>query len=148
MNPSDKISKYVTYKEVTFSNTASAQGIDNTPGTAELSRLKLVCAACFDAIRDHFGKPLTVSSGFRCPELNKAIRGANNSQHMEGEALDIIPCGSAPTPKEMYEWAKDNIDYDQLILEGINKSYPQGRWLHVSYKAAGNRKQAFPIPNP
>jgi hypothetical protein len=143
MDPNEKLSQYVTLGEVTQSNTATVKKIDNIPGLAETERLKLVCSECFDKIREHFGQPLRVSSGYRCPALNKAVGGVRNSQHVTGEALDIQPIKSSPTVKEMYDWAKDNIDFDQLIIEGKG-----GIWLHVSYKKTGNRKQAFAIENP
>ena len=139
-----KISAHVTLSELTRSDTASRLGIDNSPGTEEITALKLLCTNVYEKVRNHFGFPIYISSGYRCQELNERIGGALNSQHIKGEAIDL-DCSvfGHGTNLELYNYIKDNLEYDQLIFEGKG-----GKWIHVSYRLGKNRKQAFAIPNP
>ena len=84
-----QLSKYTTLQEVIKSNQASVLQIPNIPNTEQVANLKLVCTEIFDKVREHFGKPIGISSGFRSVELNQRIGGSKSSQHMEGKALDI-----------------------------------------------------------
>ena len=84
-----KLSKNLSLKEATKSNTATRLGIKNEPEQWEISNLRAVAENIFQPVRDHFGVPIGVSSGYRCKELNKAVGGSKYSQHMIGEALDI-----------------------------------------------------------
>ena len=132
---------YFTIKELTNSQTAKKLGIDNTP-TPEI-RVKLnTLISALDKIREQYGKPITVTSGYRCPELNRAVGGAVNpdgtpkSQHCKGEAADLIG-ENKKKKKKIFEIAKDLGNYDQLLFE-TNKG--GSVWVHISYKATGNRK--------
>ena len=133
------ISKYITYLEATTSQTAIRKGIDNSPSDAELINMKLVAIRVFDVVRDHFKTPLRVSSFYRCLKLNAAVGGAKNSQHKLGQAIDMQGTGDVIN-KEIFEFIKKNLDFDQLIWEFGNELNPA--WVHVSYVSKQkNRKQ-------
>lgn len=133
------ISKYISYKEATKSQTATRLGIDNKPTEDHLAAMKHVAREVFDKVRAHFGVPLGVSSFYRGPELNKAIGGSKTSQHMKGEAIDIdADMYGGVTNKEIFDYIKDNLTFDQLINE-FNYS-----WVHVSLRRDGkNRGQVL-----
>ena len=134
------ISKYITYQEATTSQTAVRKGIKNEPGDNELLAMQLLGIRVFDVIRDHFKTPLRVSSFYRSPELNSAIGGSSRtSQHVKGQAIDIQGTGKV-TNKMIFDYIKENLDFDQLINE-YNYS-----WVHVSYVSKEkNRKQILKI---
>jgi uncharacterized protein YcbK (DUF882 family) len=112
----EKVSKYVLYKEVTHSNQATALKIGNTPNAEQLGNLKLVCINIFDKVREHFGKPIGISSGFRSRELNTRIGGSKSSQHMEGKALDIDgDIFGGINNKEIFDYIRNNCTFDQVI---------------------------------
>lgn len=133
------ISKYISYKEATKSQTATRLGIDNKPTEDHLAAMKHVASEVFDKVRAHFGVPLGVSSFYRGPELNKAIGGSKTSQHMKGEAIDIdADMYGGVTNKEIFDYIKDNLIFDQLIDE-----YDYS-WIHVSLRRDGkNRGQVL-----
>jgi zinc D-Ala-D-Ala carboxypeptidase len=137
------ISEHITYSEATVSQTAIRKGIKNIPNAQELSRMQYVATEIFDKVRDHFNVPIRVSSFFRCKELNAAIGGSKTSQHMTGEAIDMQATGKL-TNAQIYNYIKDNFEFDQLIWEfGTDK---EPAWVHVSLRKIGkNRKQAFKI---
>lgn len=137
-----KVSKYVTLAELTHSQTAIRLGIDNRPTPEVSANLKLVCTKVFDPIREHFGKPIRISSGYRSPILNKKIGGAKNSQHTTGEALDLQGMEGLKN-SQIFNYIKNNLDYDQLIWEYGTATEPA--WVHVSYRKSGNRKQIITI---
>lgn len=144
MKPSDKISKYVCYGEVIRSDTARRNNIDNTPDRKTLEKIKLLCNEVFDKARIHFNTPLFVSSCYRSPEVNRLVGGKPKSQHLKGEAIDIdCDVFGKITNRQLFEYIRDNLNYDQLLFEGGKKG-----WVHVSYKQKGNRKIAGMIPNP
>ena len=139
-----KLSEYLTLAEVIRSDSAKRLGIDNMPGSVELESLKAIGINVYDKIRTHFRCPIYVSSGFRSKRLNRALNGsATLSQHTKGEALDLDQDGSphGVTNKEVFDYIKQNINFDQLIWEMGTDSNPD--WVHVSYKKAGNRKQVL-----
>lgn len=141
----NSISKHISLAEATKSQTAIRNGIDNTPGEAELEAMKLVAAACFEPIRDHFGVALNVSSFFRSVALNTAIGGSKTSQHCKGEAIDIDADGNEKvTNKQIFEWAKANLKFDQLINEYPDKE-GNPSWVHISFSKHGNRNQVLTI---
>lgn len=118
--------------EFTNSQTATRRGIDNTPPEGVVSNLR-VTAAMLQAIRNKLGKPVVISSGYRSPELNRAVRGSPNSDHMRGNAADITVPGYG-TPREVaLAIIRHEIPFGQLILEGT--------WIHISTerKAPQNR---------
>ena len=127
-NPTPSVSgspKYFTIAELVHSSTAIKQGIDNTPTQDIKNKLLSLIVNCLDPIREIYGKPITVTSGYRCEKLNTAVGGATNSQHKKGEAADLVPA-SGGSLKDLYKAIIKFGNYDQLIFE--NKS-----WAHVSY---------------
>lgn len=134
------LSKNLTLEEVTKSATADKLKIKNDNMTdAVLENLKALATAVFQPAREKLG-PIRVSSGYRSPELNKAIGGAQNSQHSVGEALDLQALNA--TNKELFLFIKDNLPFDQLIWEFGSDANPE--WVHVSHKQnSNNRKQVL-----
>lgn len=138
----ENISTHISYSEATKSDTAIRFGIDNNPTEEQLKKMKLLAEKVFEPTRSHFGnKSIRITSFFRSSELNKKVGGSATSQHCHGEAMDIDNDGSTPANKEIFDYIKDNLDFDQLIWEAGNDSNPD--WVHVSYKKSGNRKQAL-----
>jgi hypothetical protein len=120
-----------TLKELTKSDTATRLNLDNNPDEATIENLKLLCQEVLQPIREHFGKSVTVNSGFRSPESNAAVGGSKTSDHCLGRAADIEIDG-VPNP-ELAQWIMDNLDYTQLILEFYTQGQPNSGWVHVSY---------------
>jgi hypothetical protein len=136
-----KLSENFTMAEFIKSDTANRLGIDNTPEGEHLEAAKELFENVVQKVRDHFG-PTVINSGYRCPELNEAVRGSKTSQHCHGEAADIEVPGVANG--ELAQWIVDNLDFDQVILEFYTPGQPSSGWVHVSYKADGsNRKKAL-----
>jgi hypothetical protein len=136
-----QLSKNFTMAEFIKSDTANRLGIDNTPQGEHLENAKELFENVVQKVRDHFG-PTVLNSGYRCPELNEAVRGSKTSQHCHGEAADIEVPGVANG--ELAQWIVDNLDFDQVILEFYTPGQPSSGWVHVSYKADGsNRKKAL-----
>lgn len=136
-----KISNNITLQEATKSETAIRKGIDNMPDGEQLNNMILVAQKCFEPIRMKHGKPIGISSFFRSPALNKAIGGSTTSDHCKGCAIDIDAdiYNNGITNKEIFEWLRTNVDFDQLIWEFGTDENPD--WVHVSYRKTGNRKQ-------
>lgn len=137
-----QLSKHLSLNEVTTSGTAKRLGIDNTPTTEHLANLKLVAEKIFEPIREHFGKPIKVSSGYRSKALNEATPGASKtSQHSTGEALDLDQDGmtTGVTNKMVFEYIKNNLNFDQLIWEFGTDANPD--WVHVSYESTGKQRK-------
>lgn len=137
-----EISTHISFKEATQSPTARAKGIDNTPSEDILKAMRLVANACFEPARLRFGA-IKVNSFYRCPALNTAVGGSKTSQHMRGEAIDMDR-GSREKNKELLDWCKANLKYDQLICEYPNEK-GEPKWVHISYSANGNRNQFITI---
>jgi len=136
-----KLSENFTMAEFIKSDTANRLGIDNTPEGEHLEAAKALFENVVQKVRDHFG-PTVINSGYRCPELNEAVRGSKTSQHCHGEAADIEVPGVANG--DLAQWIVDNLDFDQVILEFYTPGQPSSGWVHVSYKADGtNRKKAL-----
>jgi len=134
-----KITKNLSLSELTASRTAKRLGIDNTPTKEHLENLKEVGAIIFQPLRDFFKTPIYVSSGYRSEALNKAIGGAKSSQHMKGEALDLdADVYGVITNADIFHYIKDNLVFDQLILENVGND-GTGGWIHVSYSNGKNR---------
>ena len=125
--------------EFTRSATAHARGIDNTPTEEIVSNLRHLCENVLEPLRQHFGQPVVISSGYRCPTLNRAVGGAKTSQHMTGEAADIRVPDSA-TGMKWFTWMMEHLKYDQLIKERATMS-SRSFWIHVSLKAHGQQRQ-------
>lgn len=135
-----QLSRNLNLREVTKSNTAIKYGIDNNPSEIHLRSLKEIAVKVFQPIRDHFGLPIHVSSGYRSPELNSRIGGSRASSHCLGEALDLdADLTKGLTNRELFDYIRKNLDFDQLIYEFGNEFEPD--WVHVSYDRSGNRNQ-------
>lgn len=139
-----RVSKYLTYEEATKSQTALRKGISNDPNEEQLERMKYVAVNVFDKVREFVGGSLHASSFFRSEALNAAIGGSSTtSQHMKGEAIDI-DCDTFGngTNLDIFNYIKDNLEFDQLIAEYVDKD-GMPSWVHVSLKKSGNRKQVL-----
>lgn len=130
--------KYFTIEELTKSSTAISKGIDNTTTKEIEENLKELVEKVLDPLRELYGKPIYVNSGYRCPELNKAVGGSNTSQHMTGCAADIT-AGSKEENEKLFKLIKDNLKFDQLIDE---KNF---QWVHVSYDKNRLRNQVLSL---
>jgi len=136
-----KLSENFTMAEFIKSDTANRLGIDNTPEGEHLENAKALFENVVQKVRDHFG-PTVINSGYRCPELNEAVRGSKTSQHCHGEAADIEVPGVANG--ELAQWIVDNLEFDQVILEFYTPGEPSSGWVHVTYKKDGsNRNKAL-----
>ena len=136
-----QISKNFTLEELRDSATAKKLGIINAPGVDEVCSLCALVHHVLQPLRDAMGEPIKIGSGYRCPQLNRAVGGVGNSQHVKGEAADLCIDGDKVKGKKWFDWIKAHCDFDQLILEHNAKgSY----WVHVSYRPDGkNRKQVI-----
>lgn len=136
------ISKHISYEEATHSDTAKAKGIDNTPNEVQLAAMKLVADKCFEPLREWYGKPIRINSFFRNEETNKAVKGAKNSDHVKGMAIDL-DAGSNSENLKLFNWLKENAEFKQLIYEYGDKSGPE--WVHISYDPKDLRTQLLYI---
>lgn len=136
-----QLSEHLALSEVIRSETAKRRGISNMPTEAHIANFKLLAENIFEPIRKHFNKPIFISSGYRSAELNKAIGGASSSQHCSGEAIDIDMDGhnNGVTNKMIFDYIKDNLNFDQLIWEFGNDAAPD--WVHVSYESTGKQRK-------
>ena len=135
-----KLSPNFSLNELTKSQTAERKGIDNTPSAEHQENLKSLCTHVLQPVRDHFGQVVSVSSGYRSPELCTAIGSKITSQHAKGEAADFEIFGVSN--KELADWIHYNLNYDQLILEyWKGEDDPNSGWVHCSYSENNNRKQ-------
>ena len=127
--------KYFTIKELTTSSTVTRLKIDNTPTEEVVNNLESLVNNILDKIREAYGKPITVNSGYRCPKLNTAIGGSKTSQHITGKAADIT-VGNRQANRSLFQFIqKLDLPFDQLIDEYNYK------WVHISYDPNRNRKQ-------
>ena len=132
--------KHFTIKELTASTTARRMYIDNTPTEVVVERLTALVEAVLDPLRERYGHPIYVSSGYRCPRLNKAVGGSETSQHVTGEAVDIY-VADAKGKAELFAIIKHLLPFDQLIWEKGNDEAPE--WIHVSYREGENRRECL-----
>ena len=135
MKPSPNFS----LSELTKSQTATRKGIDNTPSVEHQANLQSLCMHVLQPIRDHFSQVVTISSGYRSPELCTAIGSKITSQHARGQAADFEIFGVSN--KALADYIYSELYYDQLILEYWNESDPNSGWVHCSFSAGNNRKQ-------
>tara|TARA_B100000424_G_scaffold271309_1_gene273531 strand:+ start:602 stop:1060 length:459 start_codon:yes stop_codon:yes gene_type:complete len=126
-----QISKNVSYNEAIKSNTATRLGIDNLPDQKQIDNMKLVADKIFQPLREFVGGPIKINSFFRSPDLNRAIGGSSKSQHCLGLAMDLDDTFGHKTNAEMFNWIRENLDYDQMIWEFGSDDNPA--WVHVSY---------------
>jgi hypothetical protein len=137
-----RLSKNFRLSEFTKSSTAIRLGIDNTPNGNVIANLERLCLRVLQEVREHFGKSVSITSGYRCPQLNSKLDSSEHSQHVKGEAADfeihgldnyVLAC-----------WIRDNLEFDQLILEFYDGS-PNSGWVHVSIREHGNRSECLTI---
>ena len=143
-----RLSKNFTLKEFTKSQTAERKGIENLPTEEHIENMKVLAENIFQPIREHFGVPFGISSGYRSEALNKAIGGAHKyidgkyvatSQHCKGEAIDLDrDYANAPNNAEVFHFIKDNLNFDQLIWEFGTDENPS--WVHVSYSTTQTQR--------
>jgi putative chitinase len=140
-DPNMQMSPHFKLIEFTRSETATRKKIDNTPSPEHAQNLKNVCEKILEPVRNHFGKPVRINSGYRGPALNAAVGGSSKSQHCNGEAVDFEIDGLANP--ELAKWVTENCEFDQCILEFYDpKEGPNSGWVHASYTTKGpNRKQ-------
>jgi len=136
-----KLSEHLDLSEVTRSESAKRKGISNMPTEAHIANFKLLAENIFEPIRTHFRCPIIISSGYRSKELNAAIGGSLTSQHCQGEAIDIDMDGTpnGVTNRMVFDYIKDNLEFDQLIYEFGDKENPD--WVHVSYESSGKQRK-------
>ena len=132
-----KLSQNFSLKELVASQTADRHGISNQPTDEHIENLKLLCENILQPTRDEWGI-VSISSGYRSPELCVAIGSSERSQHARGQAADF-ECHTVDN-KQLFEWVTNELDYDQAILEFYTGT-PESGWLHISYNKDGNRKQ-------
>lgn len=131
--------KYFTIAELCKSTTADRLGINNRCNQEHVVNLTALVNNVLDPLRERYGKPITVNSGFRCPALNKAVKGSATSQHMTGQAADI-DTGDRQQNKLLFEYIRKSLPFDQLIDES------NFAWVHVSFRADGmNRNQVLKL---
>lgn len=131
--------KHFSIEELCRSDTAQMKGIDNSPDNSQRNNITALIENVLDPLREMFGKPIYVNSGFRCEKLNKAVGGVITSQHLKGMAADIT-CNSRTGNRELAKLIAENLDYDQLIDE---QKYS---WVHVSFNPISrNRREILRI---
>lgn len=131
--------RYFTIAELCRSNTADRLGIANRCKSEHVANLTALVDNVLDPLREWYGKPVMVNSGYRCPELNAKVKGSNTSQHLSGQAADI-DTGDRGQNKLLFEYIRKHLPFDQLIDES------NFAWVHVSYRADGkNRKQILKL---
>ena len=134
-----KLTENFSLNELTKSQTAERKGIDNTPSAEHQENLKSLCVNVLQPVRDYFSKVVTISSGYRSPELCQAIGSVSTSQHAKGQAADFEIFGVSN--KTLADYIDSELHYDQLILEYWNESDPNSGWVHCSFSEGQNRKQ-------
>ena len=137
-----KLSINFSLSEMTKSQMAVRNNIRNKPNEIQIEKLRSLCENVLQPIRDYYDSPVIVSSGFRSIPLCLAIGSSQNSQHAKGEAADFEVFGVSNY--DLAVWIKDNLDFDQLILEHYTMGDPSSGWIHCSYKSeAENRKEVL-----
>ena len=139
---SDRISEHISLKEGIKSHTATRLNINNVPSDLDLINMKTIAEKVFEPLRKFVGGPIAINSFYRSPKLNSAIGGSTTSQHCIGCAIDIDDNYSYKTNAEMFNYIKDNLDYDQMIWEFGNSENPD--WVHISYVSEdANRRRCL-----
>lgn len=138
-----QLSKNFHLREFVQSQTALRRGIDNTPPSAVVAALRMLCLMVLEPLRDAVGRPIVITSGYRSPELNRAIGGAKKSQHMLGEAADFEAPGVSNL-ELVNTIILGHLPYDQLILEFHDPAKgPSSGWVHCSHRSARQRGQVL-----
>ena len=134
-----ELSKSFTLNELIKSQEAIRLGIENIPNKEHIENLKILCEKILQPLRDYYGLPVSISSGYRSIALCEAIGSSAKSQHTKGQAADFEIFGVAN--KDVADFIVQNLEYDQCILEFWNENEPNSGWVHCSYSINGNRKQ-------
>jgi len=136
-----KLSEHLDLSEVIRSESAKRNGISNMPIEPHIRNLKLLAENIFQPIRNNFRCPIHISSAYRSIELNRIVKGSLTSQHCTGEAIDIDMDGTpnGVTNKMVFDYIKDNLEFDQLIWEFGTNDNPD--WVHVSYESTGKQRK-------
>ena len=134
-----QLSKNLALAEVMRSETAKRKGISNMPTPEHIENFKLLAENVVQPIREHFGVPIHISSGYRSKALNTAVGGSLSSQHCSGEAIDIDMDGTSVTNAQIFNYIKDNLNFDQMIWEFGTDTNPD--WVHVSYESTGKQRK-------
>ena len=132
--------KYFTLDELIHSDTAERLGINNSPTRDAIDNLDALVTRVLDRLRSEWGRPIIVTSGYRCKELNAAVGGARYSQHLKGQAADIVSDDFDEFRRFIRRWCKDN-DFDQCIFEHSGGK----EWIHISYVEGRNRRQMLDL---
>lgn len=138
-----KISKHISYKEAIKSNTALRLNLDNTPGDYEVSNMVGIATHLFEPLREYVGGPIKINSMFRSVDLNRAIGGSKSSQHCQGRAIDLDDTFGYKTNADMFNYIKNNLNFDQMIWEFGNDKNPA--WVHVSYVSGDQNRNRILI---
>lgn len=125
------LSKNFSLKELTVSDTATRNNLDNTPNDECIANLKLLVENILQPVRDYYGKPVKVNSAYRSPEVNVLVGGSKTSDHCKGQAADIEIAGVDTSDLAMY--IADNYKFTQVILEFYINGVSDSGWVHVSY---------------
>ena len=136
-----QLSKHLKLEEFEKSMTATRKGIENKAGSGEIKNLTDLCYGILEPVRAKFDKPITITSGYRSPELCEAIGSKATSQHTKGQAVDFEIAGVNNLAIGL--WLTNNVNFDQCILEFWKDGEPNSGWVHCSYKEGSNRKQVL-----
>ena len=138
-----QLTKHFSLEELCASATAKARGIQNKPNAQQIISLVYLAAYVLEPLREAMHEPIPISSGFRCEQLNRAVGGVSNSQHMRGQAADLCINGDLKKGRKWFDYIKTHLNFDQLIWEhSSNGTY----WVHVSFvhpDFGRNRRQAI-----
>ena len=136
-----KLSANFELSELTKSQVAERKGLPNNPSANQIDNLKALCINVLQPIRSEFDKPVIISSGYRSGEVCIAIGSKPTSQHAEGKACDFEIIGV--DNKDLFDWIKNNLEFDQLILEFYKDGEANSGWIHVSWNSEDNRNQTL-----
>ena len=137
-----KLTENFSLAELIKSQVAERKGIPNNPSSDHITNLKKLAESVLQPLRNHYESPVIITSGYRSAELCIAIGSSINSQHCKGQAADLEIIGTSN--HDVFLWIKNNLDYDQLILEfWKGEDEPNSGWIHVSYVGKKNRKQSL-----
>ena len=139
-----KLTANITLDELTKSQIAERKCINNNPNPQQIENLKALAINILQPVRSHFDRPLIISSGFRCAQLCTVLGSIINSQHVadEGAAAADFEIPGVDN-RELALWIKNELEFDQLILEFYRDNEPTSGWIHCSYSSNANRQQSL-----